>query len=214
MGRSEKDALEESQHIYPCMQVADVFELVPGGVDICQLGLDQRKANMLARDYASKIGAKPPIVLSHHMLLGLKYRGKSATVPRPAATAEPEEKLVAGAKMSKSDPDSAIFMDDSTTEIHRKIAGAYCADSPVDNPVFEYIKYIVLRWYGYITIGGIVYHDADSVATVWPILDKRAVKEIVAGLIDGIVDRVRCHFAASPDLTALLERVATYRTTR
>ena len=33
------------------MQVADVFQL---GVDICQLGMDQRKVNMLAREYATK----------------------------------------------------------------------------------------------------------------------------------------------------------------
>ena len=42
-----------AQILYPVMQVADVFEL---GVDICQLGMDQRKVNMLAREYAPKAG--------------------------------------------------------------------------------------------------------------------------------------------------------------
>ena len=46
-----------------------------------------------------------PIILSHHMLYGLK---------------------AGQAKMSKSDPDSAIFMEDSTADVRRKIRGAYC----------------------------------------------------------------------------------------
>jgi hypothetical protein len=64
--------------------------------DICQLGMDQRKVNMLAREYCEFPDIKKkrkfkPIILSHHMLMGLK-QGQ--------------------AKMSKSDPESAIFMED------------------------------------------------------------------------------------------------------
>ncbi len=52
---------------------------------------------MLARDYCDAVGIKlKPIILSHHMLYGLK-KGQE--------------------KMSKSDPDSAIFMED-TEEVH------------------------------------------------------------------------------------------------
>ena len=46
MGRSESDDLAASQIFYPVMQCADIFFL---GADICQLGMDQRKVNMLAR---------------------------------------------------------------------------------------------------------------------------------------------------------------------
>lgn len=49
MGRSDSDNLDVSQLLYPCMQAADIFEM---NVDIPQLGLDQRKCNMLAREYA------------------------------------------------------------------------------------------------------------------------------------------------------------------
>jgi tyrosyl-tRNA synthetase len=60
--------------------------------DICQLGMDQRKVNVLAREYCTDIKRKnKPIILSHHMLPGLK-QGQE--------------------KMSKSDPNSAIFMED------------------------------------------------------------------------------------------------------
>jgi tyrosyl-tRNA synthetase len=55
--------------------------------------MDQRKVNMLAREYCDAAEPKikfKPVILSHHMLMGLK---------------EGQE------KMSKSDPDSAIFME-------------------------------------------------------------------------------------------------------
>jgi len=67
MGRGEGDSLPSAQILYPCMQCADIFFLK---ADVCQLGLDQRKVNMLARDYCTD--AVKPVVLSHHMLLGLK----------------------------------------------------------------------------------------------------------------------------------------------
>jgi tyrosyl-tRNA synthetase len=46
MGRKESDEMSAAQIFYPCMQCADVFFLK---ADICQLGMDQRKVNMLAR---------------------------------------------------------------------------------------------------------------------------------------------------------------------
>lgn len=52
------------------MQWADIFHLK---ADICQLGKDQRKVNMLAIEYWDSIGKKDkPVIISHHMLLGLK----------------------------------------------------------------------------------------------------------------------------------------------
>lgn len=69
MGRSEKDKLAASQILYPCMQAADIFHLE---ADITQLGMDQRKVNMLAREVAPKYGYAKPVVVSHHMLMGLQ----------------------------------------------------------------------------------------------------------------------------------------------
>src|SRR5438067_12119906 len=69
MGRSEKDKLSAAQILYPCMQAADIFEL---GCDITQLGMDQRKVNMLAREVGPKLGLWKPVVVSHHMLAGLQ----------------------------------------------------------------------------------------------------------------------------------------------
>ena len=49
-------------------------------------------------------------------------------------------------KMSKSIPDSAIFMTDSEQEVQRKINKAYCPERQVEqNPVLEYCKFIVFE---------------------------------------------------------------------
>ena len=72
------------------------------------------------------------------------------------------------AKMSKSDPGSAIFMEDSEAEVGTKIKKAFCppppppplptdgaadADgaekwSPRDNPCLEYVRMIILPRFG------------------------------------------------------------------
>ena len=53
MGRKDSDEMSASQIFYPCMQCADVFFLK---ADICQLGMDQRKVNMLARWVGGWVG--------------------------------------------------------------------------------------------------------------------------------------------------------------
>src|SRR3989344_9291680 len=69
MGRKSTDNLSVAQLIYPCMQVADIFHLK---CDICQLGIDQRKVNVLAREVGLKIGFWKPVIISHHLILGLQ----------------------------------------------------------------------------------------------------------------------------------------------
>ena len=121
LGREkEEDSLQSSQIVYPILQCADIFFL---GVKVCQLGTDQRKVNMLARDFVDdKSEYKKPVVLSHKMLSGL---GKGQ------------------GKMSKSNPDSAIYMDDDEPTIHAKIRKAYCPLEAKDNPCLEYFKFII-----------------------------------------------------------------------
>ncbi|AVL95172.1 tyrosyl-tRNA synthetase [Moumouvirus australiensis] len=192
MGRKEGDELSVSQIIYPCMQVADIFELEPEGIDICQLGVDQRKVNMLALEYAKKNGLKVPIILSHHMLMGL---------------GGPKN------KMSKSDPKSAIFMEDSYEEIKEKILRAFCTDDTKDNPIFEYIKYILFRWYGKLELCGKNYNNMDEIEKDFHDMNKRELKNNVAEYINKIIEPVRIHFQ-QPHLKDLLEKVSSYRVTK
>jgi tyrosyl-tRNA synthetase len=126
MGRDENDEkLSVAQFLYPCMQATDVFFLK---TDICQLGTDQRKVNMLARDYISdhykndKV-LKKPVVLSNIMIPGLKE---------------------GCFKMSKSDPDNAIFMEDTKKEVEKKINGAFCPIQVLfENPVIVWFQYFI-----------------------------------------------------------------------
>ena len=61
----------------PAAHRSSVHHIPPGRTlqaDICQLGLDQRKVNMLAREYCDDCRPKrklKPIILSHEMLPGL-----------------------------------------------------------------------------------------------------------------------------------------------
>ncbi|MBI3033605.1 tyrosine--tRNA ligase, partial [Candidatus Woesearchaeota archaeon] len=93
MGRSESDQLSAAQIFYPCMQCADIFHLK---ADITQLGMDQRKVNVLAREVGPKLGLWKPVVVSHHMLIGL---GEPRTELKDATERAIE------LKMSKSKPD-------------------------------------------------------------------------------------------------------------
>jgi tyrosyl-tRNA synthetase len=108
-----------SQVFYPVMQCADIFFLK---IDICSLGVDQKKVNMLAIEYCDKIKRKnKPIIISHHMVMGLD-----------------------GTKMSKSCPDNAIFMDDSSSEVKRKITKAFCEEANIEkNPLLDWAKHII-----------------------------------------------------------------------
>jgi len=133
MGRHESENLFASQILYPCMQAADIFYLK---ADIAQLGMDQRKVNMLAREIGEKIGFWKPVVVSHNMLMGLNKPPKNENVIERAIEM----------KMSKSKPETAIFMTDSEDDIKRKINKAYCPEKQVtDNPILEYCKYILFE---------------------------------------------------------------------
>ena len=59
MGRSESDDLTAAQILYPCMQVADIFGVMK--CQVTQLGLDQRKVNMLAREIGPELGYWKPV---------------------------------------------------------------------------------------------------------------------------------------------------------
>jgi len=134
MGRKEGETLQASQILYPCMQCADIFHL---NIDIAQLGMDQRKVNMVARELGPKLGYWKPVAVHHHMLMGFGQPPKSGL-----SGAEKGIEL----KMSKSKPDTAIFMADSEEEVGRKIKKAYCPEGIAEeNPILEYCKYIIFE---------------------------------------------------------------------
>ncbi|CBJ30608.1 Tyrosine--tRNA ligase [Ectocarpus siliculosus] len=200
MGRAEAGEMSSAQIFYPCMQCADVFFLK---ADICQLGLDQRKVNMLAREYCDMTKPKikfKPVILSHHMLAGLK-EGQ--------------------AKMSKSDPDSAIFMEDTAADVKRKIKKAYCPPEVVEgNPVLDYCKHLLFAWSGELTISfregePITYTSYDDMEKdfVSGKIHPSELKPAVTDALNAILQPVRDHFAKG-DAKKLLDTVRKYKVTR
>ncbi len=212
MGRNEKDSLSAAQIFYPCMQCSDIFHLK---ADITQLGMDQRKVNVLAREVAPKLGEKKPIVVSHHMLMGLTPPKDTGLTGADAAIAK---------KMSKSDPDSAIFMTDTTDEIKRKFNKAYCPEGEViDNPVLEYCRYIIFELVDEFVVkrpekwgGNLVFRTYEELEKCFVAkeLHPMDLKSSAAGYIDKMIEPVRKHFEEDEDAKKLLEKVRSYEVTR
>lgn len=137
LGRKEGGKVDFAKLIYPIMQVADIFSL---GVNIAHAGIDQRKAHVIARDVASKIGHPKPVVIHHGLLMGL-----AAPAKWPITDLEKSE-LKMEFKMSKSQPDSAIFVHDSEEEIRRKIKKAFAPEKEIAyNPILDITEKIVFR---------------------------------------------------------------------
>ncbi len=147
MGRKEGDSVDFAKLIYPPMQVADIFIQ---GINLPHAGIDQRKAQVIARDVALKIKTKPlldkegnkikPVAVHHHLILGL---GKPPVWPVPK---EQLQELWSALKMSKSKPDTCIFIHDSPEEIRRKINKAFCLEGETEfNPILDWTKYLIFR---------------------------------------------------------------------
>ncbi|CAI5729895.1 unnamed protein product [Hyaloperonospora brassicae] len=200
MGRKEKEGMQAAQILYPLMQCADIFNVK---ADICQLGIDQRKINMLARDYCdqAKIRFKP-VILSHHMLMGLK---------------EGQE------KMSKSDPESAIFMEDASGDVSRKIENAFCPEGVVAaNPILDYMKHIICPRFGAQGVRVKLMDATEETFASYQELEDAFVARQISGTdlkvalakyLNEILEPVREHFSRG-DAQELLAKVRSFRITR
>ena len=212
MGRKEGEVMQASQILYPCMQAADIFHLK---ADVCQLGMDQRKVNVLAREVGPKLGYGKPIIVSHHMLMGLG---------QPVSDSKDATDRAIDMKMSKSKPDSAIFMTDSTDDIKRKINKAYCPEKQVfENPVLEYAKYLVFEKFDSLKIerpekfgGNVVFKSYSELekAFVKGNLHPMDLKNAVAKSIDSMIEPVRKHFEINAAAKKLKKEVESYTITR
>ncbi len=212
MGRKSTETLSAAQVIYPCMQAADIFHLK---CDICQLGKDQRKVNILAREVGPKLGLWKPVVVSHHMILGL-------TEPKTSYE-DPDDRLL-DLKMSKSKPDTAIFMTDSEEDVKRKISKAYCPEKKVEeNPILEYCKYIIFEKFDTLEIkrpekfGGDLsvesYSDLERSYAAGKI-HPADLKTAAAEKLNELLEPVRRHFATNSRAKKLLEQVRSFEVTR
>ncbi|MDP4011045.1 MAG: tyrosine--tRNA ligase [Candidatus Roizmanbacteria bacterium] len=254
MGRDESlDKLTGAHVIYSCMQVADIFTL---GAKITQLGMDQRKVNMLAREVGPQLGYWKPVVVSHHMLMGLTpplttsptpfvesdstsgyplpKGGTNIGLPYEGSTSDvmsegrdvSEDKIsrVIALKMSKSNPDSAIFMTDTKDDIRRKIGKAWAPEGVIEeNPILEYCKYIIFESFDELRIsrpdkfGGTAtyksYHELEQ-DYASKALHPMDLKSAVIEILNELLTPVRKHFEENEEAKKLLEQVKTYQVTR
>ena len=136
-GRKETEARMVSDFLYTPMQVADIFHM---RVNICQLGIDQRKANVVARELGERLGFWKPACVHHHLLQGLE---KPKMWPIPEGQ---EKEALSSAKMSKSKPETCIFLYDTPEEIKLKTSHAFCPERTIEfNPIIDIAKHIIFR---------------------------------------------------------------------
>ncbi len=192
MGREADDAdLDYGKTLYPAMQVADIFY---GGFDAALGGLDQRHAHMLARDVSSKLEKQAPVAIHVPLLPSLTETGERM---------DP----VAG-KMSKSKPETGVFLHDSEQEVEEKLHDAYCPQGQVEgNPVLQMLRMVL--WpeietfvverpekYG----GDLVFETLDEVEEAFREgeLHPLDLKSAVAGELNALLEDVRSYFEENP----------------
>lgn len=129
MGKKQGTDVDMATLFYPPLQVADIFTM---NVNLAHAGMDQRKAHVVAREVGDKLpGGWTPIAIHQNLIAGLTP---------PEVGANDEESL----KMSKSKPNSAIFVHDTPEEIKSKLMKAYGPPKEVEfNPLLNWVKTLV-----------------------------------------------------------------------
>jgi len=208
--------IETAWVFYPCMQAADIFQL---DLDIAAGGIDQRKAHMLARDVAEKLGWKKPVCIHTPLLLGLlkpECLGEEKTFDEDVALSRR-----ISSKMSKSKPESCIFVHDSPESIREKMRAAYCPPrQDTGNPVLEHARYIVFPNLGTLKVhraskygGSLTFENYESLrsAYVKGEVHPLDLKNGVADALVEILKPVREYFKRN---TELLEKMRHIEATR
>ena len=132
MGRTEnEEKIDLAKLLYPPMQAVDIHSM---DLDIVHAGMDQRKIHMLVREIFPKMKWKVPVAVHHKLIPGL------------SEPSMPEDGKKITGKMSKSDPNSGVFIHDSDDVIKSKIKKAWCEEGNIDNnPLLEITKHVIFH---------------------------------------------------------------------
>jgi len=216
MGRKTSEMQYAAQLFYPTMQAADPFYL---DADICQLGMDQRKATILSHEIGTRLKWWKPVCIHHHLLIGLKGPTKMG-----GFETKKELDIQIASKMAKSVPKTCIFIHDSPKEIKEKIANAFCPEKIIkSNPILEICKFIIFRKVKVLEIprpikfgGPIEFHSYEDLEKAFregelhPLDLKNAVAD---GLIK-VLEPVRKYFERNEEARELLEFTKNVKVTR
>jgi len=202
MGRSEDEAdIDSSKVMYPLLQAADMFSMK---IDLAYAGIDQRRAHMLARDAADKLGWQKPTALHTPLLPGLK--GGSRMNPGTDAVAAMVEM-----KMSKSDPTGSINIHDTPESIKKKMKKAFCPpekEKEKENPVLMLCRYVVFPRLGKMNIsrpekyGGNVSYESYEELTDAYFGGSLGPVDLKSGTVDGlntVLKPVEIYFTEHPE---------------
>jgi tyrosyl-tRNA synthetase len=215
MGRRAEEAETDfSKLVYPLMQVTDIFYL---DVDIALGGTDQRKAHMLARDVAEKLGFKKVIAIHTPLLTGLQGVARMESIS--------EDEHAVEFKMSKSKPETAIFVYDPPDVIEAKLRKAYCPPRQAKyNPVLEINKYLLFREPGFqLTIERPEKYGGPIVVTSYEELERLYVqgkihpldlKTATARALAKMLEPIRRYFESNMEAKRLLEELRQATITR
>jgi len=194
-GRQKTEAHHVSDFLYTPMQVADIFHME---VKICQLGMDQRKANVVSRELGERLGFWKPVCVHHHLLQGLE---KPAIWPIPQGKERKE--AISSAKMSKSKPESCIFIYDTPESIKQKVSQAFCPERTVEfNPIVDIAKHIIFREKKTLTI--------ERLAKFGGTIEFQNFQELEKAYSDGKLHPLDLKNAVSLELATILDPVRRY----
>ncbi len=218
-GRKEGEGIDFAILMYPAMQVADIFIQ---GVSLAHAGMDQRKAHVIMRDVAGPVISQnaglqrnnlKPVALHHHLLLGL---GKPSVWPIPAGANKQE--LWTALKMSKSKPETCVFLQDMPKDIERKVMNAFCPEGEIEfNPVLDWTKHIVFPIQGKLEIerpgkfgGDVAYDSFEALEKDFGAkqLHPQDLKVAVVKSLIPLLAPARNYFA-SPEKQTMLEEMQT-----
>jgi tyrosyl-tRNA synthetase len=146
---------------------------------------------------------KVPVAVHHKLLPGL-------TQPTGTST---EAKMLG--KMSKTNPNSTIFIHDSDEEIKSKINKAWCEEKNIENnPLLEISKQIIFNEYDEMQVerpekfgGNVSYSDYSQLESAFAKkeLHPTDLKQTVAKLLIPIVSKIRDKLALDPEISEIIK---------
>jgi hypothetical protein len=119
-------------------------------------------------------------------------------------------------KMSKSDPDSGIYLHDSNEDINRKLKKAWCPEGVPDNPVMEICRYIIFPARGRMVVerpekwgGNLVFDSYEQMRMAFANkeLHPQDLKKAVGSELQTLIAPIRKYFKENPQSLSALTMV-------
>jgi tyrosyl-tRNA synthetase len=193
------------------MQAVDIHSL---DLDIVHSGMDQRKIHMLVREIFPKMKWKVPVAVHHKLLPGLTKPGITTEDDRDIIT-EDGKKLILE-KMSKSDPNSGVFVHNTDDEIKKKISKAWCEEANIqNNPLLEIARTVIFHEFDEMNVerpekfgGNISYTDYNQLETdfVEKKLHPGDLKQTVGNYLVKIISPIREKLNLSEELYETIKK--------